>query len=155
MSYISEGFSAVTPMLIVESAAKAIDYYKSVFGATERLRMEGPGGSIMHAEIDIDGAIVMLTDANPEQGSKSPGDLGGSPQSLMIYVPDVDATIKNAVGEGSTETMPATDMFWGDRMGRITDPFGHSWSVGTHVKDVPEDEMAAAQEAWMKEMAGD
>lgn len=154
MDHIAEEFTSVTPYLIVDGAGEAIAYYEKVFGATERLRMDGPGGSIMHAEIDIGGSVIMLGDANPDWGFKSPKELGGTPVSVFVYVPDVDATMAAAVANGGSEKSAAEDMFWGDRLGKIIDPFGHEWGVATHVEDVAPEEMAKRQEAMMKEMMG-
>jgi len=154
MNYIADGMSAVTPYLIIEGANDAIKFYETVFGAVERMRMDGPGGSLMHGEIEIGGAPIMLADANPDWGSQSPKQLGGTPVSTFIYVPDVDATMKLAEDNGATVVEADQDMFWGDRMGRIVDPFGHAWGIATHVEDVPEEEMAQRQEAAMKEMMG-
>ena len=154
ISYISDGFTAATPYIYLKDTNAAITYYTEAFGATERMRMEGPGGSIMHAEINIGGAVVMMADANPEWGMRTPDELGGRSSSVFIYVPDVDATLAKAAEHGGSIAQEAEDMFWGDRVGHIVDPFGHKWGVATHVEDVPQDEMMKRQEAWMKEMAG-
>ena len=152
-SYINEGMTAVTPYLFVEKAAEAIDFYVENFGAEEVTRLEGPGGSVMHAEIAIGGARIMLSDANPDWGTVSPKDLDGRSSSTFIYVPDVDAVMKKAEGNGATIVEGPEDMFWGDRHGRIMDPFGHMWGIATHVEDVSSEELQKRTEAFMKEMA--
>ncbi len=152
-SYINEGMTAVTPYLSMENAAGAIDFYVENFGAEEVTRMDGPGGVIMHAEIAIGGARVMLSDANPEWGTVSPKNLDGRSSSTFIYVPDVDAVMTKAEGNGATIVEGPEDRFWGDRLGRIIDPFGHMWGIATHVEDVPPEEMRKRTEAFMKEMA--
>ncbi len=138
---IPENYHAVTPYLVVQGAAKAIDFYKKVFGAQEIMRMPGPGGKVMHAEIKIGDSIVMLADEHPEMDARSPQAFGGTPVSLMVYVPDVDDVFKQAVSAGAKELRPVKDQFYGDRSGTISDPFGHKWTVSTHVEDVSDDEM--------------
>ena len=123
-------------------AAKALGFYQKAFGAEERFRMPGPGGIIMHAEFTIGDSIVMIGEENLEMGAKSPQTIGGTPLSLLIYVNDVDAAFKRASTAGCKVEMPPTDMFWGDRYGRLQDPFGHSWAIATHKEDVPPEEMA-------------
>ena len=139
---IPEGFHSVTPHLVVRDAAKALGFYQKAFGAEERFRMPGPGGVIMHAEFKIGDSIVMIGEENLEMGSKSPQTIGGTPLSLLIYVNDVDAAFKRASTAGCTVEMPPTDMFWGDRYGRLQDPFGHSWAIATHKEEVSPQEMA-------------
>jgi PhnB protein len=139
---IPEGYHTVTPYLAVDDAAKAIDYYKKAFGAKERMRMEAPGGKIGHAELEIGDSLVMLSDPFPQSSSKPPKELGGTSGGVFMYVEDVDGVVKRAVDAGATVTMEVADQFWGDRFGTITDPFGQSWSIATHVEDVPPDEMA-------------
>jgi PhnB protein len=137
---IPEGYHSVTPYLIVKGAAKAIDYYKKVFGATEIMRMPGPNGTVMHAEIKIGDSVIMLADE--QQGNfRSPEGLGGSPVSLMVYVEDVDKTFKQAVSNGAKEVRAVQDQFYGDRSGNLVDPFGHVWTVATHKEDVSQAEM--------------
>lgn len=137
---IPEGYHSVTPYLIVKGAAKAIDYYKKVFGAIEIMRMPGPNGSVGHAELKIGDSIIMLADE--QQGNyRSPEGLGGSPVSLMVYVDDVDKTFKQAISSGAKETRALQDQFYGDRSGNLVDPFGHVWTVATHKEDVSEAEM--------------
>ena len=138
---IPAGYHSVTPYLVVRDAARAIDFYTHAFGAKELFRMEAPGNKIGHAEIKIGDSPVMLADENPERGAKSPDALGGSPVHLMIYVEDVDTVFKRALGAGGKETQPLKDQFYGDRSGSLTDPFGHSWTVATHVEDVAPEEM--------------
>jgi len=138
---IPSGYPRVMPYLSIDGAAAAIDFYKTVFDAVERVRMNAPGGKIGHAELDIGGSIVMLADAFPEMGGKTPQMLGGTPVSMMIYVEDVDNVFKNALMNGATEMRPVENQFYGDRAGQFADPFGHHWFIATHVEDVPEDEM--------------
>jgi PhnB protein len=139
---VPEGYHTATPYLIVDGAATALDFYKRVFGATERMRMPGPGGKVGHAEINIGDSVIMLADEHPEMGARGPRAYGGAAVSLHLYVPDVDATVKKAVVAGATLLRPVEDKFYGDRMGTIEDPFGHHWHVSTHQEDVPPDEMA-------------
>jgi PhnB protein len=138
---IPDGYSSLTPYLVIKGADKALDYYKKVFGAVETVRMPGPDGRIMHAEVKIGNSMLMLSDENPERGYLSPVTIGGSGASVMLYTDDVDATFKKAVDAGGKAEMPPTDMFWGDRMGNIKDPFGHSWAIATHKEDVSPEEM--------------
>jgi PhnB protein len=138
---IPEGYNSVTPYLFVKGAASAIDYYKNVFGAKERMRMPGPNGRIMHAELQIGDSIVMLADENPQVGAKSPETIGGTSSSLHVYVEDVDSTSKKAVSAGAKLVRPVKDEFYGDRIGTIIDPFGHMWSIATHIEDVSPEEM--------------
>jgi PhnB protein len=138
---IPEGYPRVTPYLIVDGASAAIDFYGSVLGATERMRMDAPGGRIGHAEIEIGDSIVMLADENPEMNARGPKSVGGSPVSLMIYVEDVDDVFARALEAGAKELRPVETQFYGDRMGAFEDPFGHEWNVASHVEDVPPEEM--------------
>jgi PhnB protein len=138
---IPDNYNRVTPYLVVDGAAKAIDFYSSVFGAVEQMRMPAPGGKIGHAEIKIGNSVVMLADAVAEMGHKSPKTLGGSPISLLLYVENADDTVQRAVAAGAKLVRPVEDQFYGDRMGGVEDPFGHHWYVATHVEDVPEEEM--------------
>lgn len=139
---VPEGFHTVTPHLVVRDAAKAIDFYVKAFGAEERYRMPGPGGVVMHAELSLGDSIIMLGEEAPQMGAISPQTIGGSPVTLMIYVKDVDASFARADQAGCTVQMPPTDMFWGDRYGKLADPFGHQWAIATHKEDVAPDEMA-------------
>ena len=138
---IPEGYHSVTPYLIVDGAEKALAFYEKVFGATVAMRLDGPGGRIGHAEIRIANSVVMLADENPEMGARGPRSIGGSPVTLMLYIPDVDAVVERAVAAGAKLQRPVEDKFYGDRMGSIEDPFGHVWHVSTHVEDVPPDEL--------------
>ncbi|MFZ1131541.1 MAG: VOC family protein [Terriglobales bacterium] len=139
--FIPKGYNSVTPYLIVKGAARAIDYYKKVFGADELMRMPGPGGRIGHAELKIGDSHVMLADECPEMGHQDPITLGNSPVSMLVYVEDVDATVTRAVADGAKILKPVVDQFYGDRMGFIQDPFGHRWGVATHKEDVSPEEM--------------
>ncbi len=151
---IPEGYHSVTPYLIVDGAAKALDFYTRVFGATERMRIPGPGGKVGHAEISIGDSLIMLADEHPEMGARGPRAFGGSSVSLMLYVQDVDATVKTAVAAGARLLRPVEDKFYGDRSGTIEDPFGHQWHVSTHIEDVPPDEMERRLAAMTKTTAG-
>jgi PhnB protein len=139
---IPDDYPNVSPYLVVDGAARALDFYSRVFGATERMRMPGPGGKIGHAEIQIGRSVIMLADEHPEMGARGPRAFGGSPVSLMVYVTDVDATVKAAVAAGAKVIRPVEDKFYGDRSGSVEDPFGHHWHVSTHKEDVPPDELA-------------
>jgi PhnB protein len=139
---IPDGYHSVTPYLIIKGASKAIEYYKKAFGAVELFRMPGPNDMVMHAEIKIGDSPIMLADESQEMGWKSPTTYGGTPASLMIYVPDVDTVYKQALSVGGKELKPLMDQFYGDRSGTLTDPFGHVWTVATHKEDVSPDEMA-------------
>lgn len=150
---IPEGYSAVTPYLVMQGASAAIDYYKKVFGATERMRMPAPGGMIGHAEIQVGGSVIMLADEFPQMGFRGPKAVGGTPVSLMLYVPNVDEVFKRAIDAGAKELRPVADQFYGDRMGTLEDPFGHVWSIGTHVEDVSPDEMRRRSAEMMKQKA--
>jgi PhnB protein len=136
-----DGYHTVTPHLIVRGGAKAIEFYRNAFGAEESVRTAGPDGRIMHAEMRLGDSVIMLSDEFPEQGIKSPQSLGGSSAGIFLYVESVDAAFKRAVDAGCAVKMPPTDMFWGDRFARLTDPFGHAWALATHVEDVPKDEI--------------
>lgn len=138
---IPEGYYSLTPYLVCKGAAKAIDFYTKAFGAKEMVRMPGPDGQVMHAEVRIGNSMLMLSDENPDQGALSPDTIGGTATSIMIYTEDVDATFKAAVAAGATAVVPPTDMFWGDRMAQVTDPFGHKWAIATHTEDVSPEEM--------------
>ncbi len=144
-SYIPDGFRTATPYLIIRDAAKAIEFYKKAFGAKELARMPLPDGKIGHAEIQIGDSRVMLSDENLDWGTKSPQTLNGSPVGIFLYVPDVDALFKQAIVSGATEVMPVTDQFWGDRYGKVRDPFGHQWNIATHVEDLTPEEIGERQ----------
>jgi len=150
---IPEGSHAITPGLVVKDARKAIEFYKTALGAKELFVMPGPDGrSVMHAELQIGDSKFYLGDESPEWGAISPQTLGGSGVSLNIYTEDCDAMFKRAVAAGATVKMPLTDMFWGDRYGKVTDPFGHNWGISTHVEDVSEAEMDKRGKEWMASM---
>jgi PhnB protein len=138
---IPEGYHSLNPSVAVEDAQKAIDWYKQAFGATERFVMPMPDGKVAHAELEIGDSVLMLSDPMPQSPTKPPKEVGACTGSMMIYTEDVDSFVQKAVDNGATITMPVEDMFWGDRFGTITDPFGHVWSVATHVEDVPPEEM--------------
>ncbi len=140
----------VTPHLVVAGAAKAIAFYEKAFGAEEIMRLEGPDGRMWHASVRIGGSPVMLVDEFPAIGTVGPLALKGSPVWIHLNVPDADAVVERAVEAGATVTMPVTDAFWGDRYGQIVDPFGHKWSVATHVRDMTAEEIKAA----MPDMSG-
>ena len=143
VSPIPEGYNSITPYLIVRGAAKAIDYYKSVFGATEVFRMDGPDGKVGHAELKIGDSRIMLADENPSMGAgyTSATSIGASQVSLYLYIPDVDRVVERAVAAGAKLLKPVQDQFYGDRSGFIQDPFGHLWGVATHVEDVSPQEL--------------
>ncbi len=138
---IPDGYTSVTPYLIIEGAAKAIEFYKTVFCATERMRLPTPEGKVGHAEIEIGGSVVMLADECPERGAKSPQTFGGTPVCLHLYVEDVDAVFAKAVANGAKQVRPVEKQFYGDSSGMFSDPFGHSWNVATHVEDVSPEEL--------------
>jgi PhnB protein len=138
---IPEGYHTATPYLIVKDAARAIEFYKKAFGATELMRMPGPGGKIGHAEIKIGDSPIMLADEVPGMGFRSPESLGGSPISILLYVEDVDVVFSEALAAGAKVQRPVADQFYGDRTGGVTDPFGHVWYIATHKEDVSPEEM--------------
>ena len=143
VSYIPKDYNSVTPYLIVKDAARAIEYYKKVFGATETVRMNGPEGKIGHAELKIGNSHIMLADENPSMGPghTSASTVGGSPVSLYVYLPDVDKAVERATAAGGKLLKPVEDQFYGDRSGFIQDPFGHLWGIATHVEDVSPKDM--------------
>jgi PhnB protein len=138
---IPEGYHTATPYLIIKGAAKAIEFYKKAFGATEILRMTQPDGRVGHAEIKIGDSPIMLADEFPEIGARSPQSFGGSPVSIFLYVQDVDALANQAIHAGAKVVRPVKDQFYGDRSGSLQDPFGHQWHIATHVEDVPPKEV--------------
>lgn len=140
---IPAGYHSITPYIIVHDAQAAIEFYKQAFGATEVLRLEGPGGAIAHAEVKIGDSHVMLADEHPEFGAISAKSLGGSAGSLLIYCADVDAMFQQALAAGGKEKRPVQDQFYGDRSGVIEDPFGHSWSIATRTEDLSQEEVEA------------
>lgn len=143
---IPDGMHSVTPHLVCDGAAKAIDFYREAFGATEEARLPGPDGRLMHAMVRIGDSAVMLVDENRDWGALGPKTLKGTPVTLHLYVDDVDAFVARAVSVGATVVMPINDMFWGDRYGVIEDPFGHRWSVATHMRDVTPEEIRQAMQ---------
>lgn len=148
---IPDGYYSITPYLIIKGAAKAIDFYKKAFGSTELFRMDSPDGKVAHAEMQIGNSRVMLADEFPEMNAVSPQTIGGSPIGLMFYVEDVDARFHQAVAAGAKVERPVKDQFYGDRSGTLIDPFGHKWTIGTHIEDVPPEEMNKRMEAMMKQ----
>lgn len=149
---IPEGYHTVTPFLTIRDAARAIEFYEKAFGAEARGVMKGPDGKVMHAELKIGDSIIMLSDEFPDFGALSPQALNGSPAGLHIYVEDADAAFDRAVKAGAQVEMPVMEQFWGDRYGRLKDPFGHKWSIATHVKDLSMDEMKRAMDEAMAQM---
>ena len=151
---IPAGYHSITPHLIIRDAARAIDFYKQAFGAKELARMTAPGSNcIMHAEIKIGDSVIMLGEESPQHGCKSPQLLNGSPITIHIYVEDVDDVFQRAVKAGAQVMMPVQDQFWGDRYGRLQDPFGHQWSVATHKRDMTPAEMQNASQEFFAKMA--
>ena len=148
---IPEGMHSVTPHLVCAGASDAIEFYKKAFGATETSRMPGPDGKLMHGSVNIGDSCVMLVDENKEWGALSPKSLGGSPVTIHLYVENVDQFVAKATSAGAKVVMPVADMFWGDRYGVLEDPFGHKWSVATHMRDATPEEMQKA----MQEMCSD
>jgi PhnB protein len=144
---IPDGYPRVSPSLVIDGAADAIEFYKSVLGATERMRMDGPDGRVGHAELMLGESVIMIADEYPDMGYVGPRKIGGTPVALHVYVDDVDATYAKALAAGAKEERAVEDQFYGDRSGTFEDPWGHRWSVGTHVEDVPPDEMARRAEA--------
>ena len=139
---IPDGYPRVTPYLYIDGAGAAIDFYGTVLGATERMRMGGPDGKVGHAELEIGNSVIMLADEHPDMGALGPKTIGGTPVSISVYVEDVDAVFEQALKKGAKELRAVDDQFYGDRSGMFEDPFGHHWNVATHVEDVPADEMA-------------
>ena len=140
--FIPEGYPRVMPYLIVDGASSAIDFYVSVLGASERMRLPGPDGRVGHAELTLGDSVIMLADEYPDMEARGPVVLGGTPVSLLVYVEDVDGVFERAIQAGARALRPVEDRFYGDRVGRFEDPFGHRWDVATHVEDVPPEEMS-------------
>jgi PhnB protein len=151
---IPPGFEGAVPYLCCKDAARAIEFYKQAFGATEVMRLAEPGGRIGHAEIKIGTALIMLADEYPEMDVRSPQSLGGSPVTIHLYVDDVDALAQRAVAAGAKLRRPVADQFYGDRSGRLSDPFGHVWILATHIEDVAPAEMQNRYQALMKQPGG-
>jgi len=150
---IPDGYRTATPYLIIKGAAEAIEFYKRAFGAAELLRMADPQGRVGHAEIKIGDPVIMLADEHPAMGYRGPRSLGGSSVSILLYLEDVDAVFERALRAGAKAQRPVADQFYGDRSGTLEDPFGHVWTVATHVEDVPPEEMRRRAEAAMKSSA--
>lgn len=151
---IPPGYRSVTPYLTVEGAERALAWYAEAFGARERMRLPMPNGLIGHAEIEIGNSVVMLSDACPDWGNRSPAALGGSPVTLHLYVADVDATLDRAVAAGAEVIRPVANQFYGDRSGAVQDPFGHLWHIATHVEEVPPEEITRRMQAMMQGQGG-
>jgi uncharacterized glyoxalase superfamily protein PhnB len=149
---IPKGYHTLTPYLTVRDAIRAIQFYKDAFGAEEIGVMKGPDGKVMHAEIRIGDSLVMLGDESPQFGALSPLSIGGSGMGLHVYVEDVDSAFDRAIRAGGTVEMPVTDMFWGDRYGKLTDPFGHKWSIATRKRNMTSEEIEEGQKEFMKQM---
>ena len=148
---IPDGYPQVTPYLYIDGANDAIKFYTEVFGATERMRLPGPDGKIGHAELQLGDSLIMLADEHPDMDIRSPKAVGGSPVGLSVYVEDVDAVFDKAINAGATPLRKVEDQFYGDRSGQFEDPFGHRWSVASHIEDVPPDEMAKRAAAMEQE----
>jgi len=153
VKFIPDGMHTITPHLVCAGAAEAITFYKKAFDAVELSRMPGPGGKLMHAAIRIGDSVVMLTDEHPEYGNLGPLALKGTPVVIHIYVPNVDAFFAQAVAAGAAVRMPPADMFWGDRYGQVTDPYGHHWSMATHTHDYTPEQMAEQMQKTMPQHA--
>lgn len=139
---IPEGYPQITPYLCVDGASAAIEFYSEVFGATERMRMDDPDGRIGHAELQLGDSVLMLADEYPDLGIRGPKTIGGTPVTMSVYVEDVDSVVDRAVKAGAKMLRPVEEKFYGDRAGQFEDPFGHRWSVATHVEDMSPEEMA-------------
>lgn len=151
---IPDGYHTVTAYLIVKDAARALEFYKKAFSATELMRLPGPDGKVMHAEIKVGDSPIMLADEFPEMGARSPQSLGGSPVSILLYVEDVDARFNQAIAAGATVQRAVRDQFYGDRSGTLVDPFGHVWSIATHTEDVSPTEMGRRFQASLRQQGG-
>jgi PhnB protein len=151
---VPEGYSTLTTYLAVDDAGAAIDYYKRAFGAEEHVRMHGPDGKVGHAELQIGDSKLMLSDPMPQSSTKPPREIGGTSASIFMYVENVDAVFEKAVDEGATVTMAVEDQFWGDRFGTITDPFGHVWSIASHIEDLTPEEIEERGKAAFAAMSG-
>jgi PhnB protein len=151
---VPEGYNTVTPYLAVPNAEEAIDFYTRALGAKERVRMAGPGDSVMHAELELGDSLIMLSDPFPQASTKTPKELGGTSVNVFLYVEDTDAAYKQAVDAGATSLMEPDDMFWGDRFSSFEDPFGHTWTIATHIEDVSPEEMQKRSEEWAASIAG-
>jgi PhnB protein len=145
---VPEGYHTLTPYLAVEDATAAIDFYGRALGAKERLRMDGPNGTIAHAELEIGDSLIMLSDPFPQSSAKPPKELGGTSAAIFVYVDNVDELVQQAVDAGATLVSAPEDQFWGDRFGSVQDPFGHSWQIATHVEDVSPEEIQKRSQEW-------
>jgi PhnB protein len=152
VSAVPKGYHTVTAYVTVDRGAEALSFYERAFGAKVTERMPGPGGKLMHAEFRLGDSVIMLSDETPQGGTRSPRSLGGASGSLFVYVPDVDAAFRRAVDAGCQATMPPADMFWGDRFGRLVDPFGHHWGLATHREDLSPAEIGRRAQAAMAPM---
>jgi PhnB protein len=152
-THIPKGYHTVTPSLTVRHAAQAIEFYKKALGAEELMRMPNPDGTIGHAELKIGDSIVFLSDEFPNMGSKSPQTLGAATGGLYLYIEDVDKAFQRAIDAGGKVKMPVADMFWGDRNGQFTDPYGHTWTLSTHTKDMTEQEIEKGVKEFHAQMA--
>jgi PhnB protein len=150
---IPDGYHSVTPYLVIDGAAAAIEFYKSVFGATELMRLDGPNGTVAHAEIKIGNSPIMLSDEWPGMGFHGPKKLGGTPIGIMIYCENADATFAAAVAAGAEVKKPLQDQFYGDRSGSVTDPWGHQWTISTHIEDVSAEEIERRMKSWTEKAA--
>lgn len=150
---IPEGYHSITPYLAVDDATAAIEFYKRAFGAKERVLMPTPDGKVAHAELEIGDSLVMLSDPFAEGQTKTPRALGATTMGIFLYTEDVEETYKQAIDAGATSTQEPEDMFWGDRFARVTDPYGHSWQIATHVEDVPPEEMERRSQEAMASMS--
>jgi PhnB protein len=146
---IPDNYNTLTPVLVVSDPARAIDFYKNAFGAKERARMGPPGGPVMHAELMIGNQMIMLGPDSQQSGDRNPQALGGSPVRLHLYVENVDNVVRQATSAGAKLVIPVSDQFYGDRSGRLQDPFGHLWIISTHTEDVPEAEMQKRMQEFM------
>ncbi len=152
---IPEGFNTVSCYLVVSNSVEAMAFYEKAFGAEPGMRMAGPGDSTMHAEVTIGNSVVMMSDENPAWDTKSPLTLGGNGSSLHIYTEDVDAAFKRAVDAGCSVVFPVADMFWGDRYGKVKDPYGHEWGLATHTEDLSPEEIGKRQAEFMAQLAAE
>jgi PhnB protein len=150
---IPKGYHALTPSIVVEKAADAIEFYKRAFGAKERMRMPGPGDTIGHAELEIGDSVLMISDPFPQASVKTPKAVGGTTVGIFMYVEDVDQVVQDAIDAGAQITMPVADQFWGDRFGVVADPYGHQWLIATHVEDLSAQEIAARGQEAMASMS--
>lgn len=149
---IPKGCNSINLYIVVKDSAAAMDFYEKAFGATKGMVMSAPGGGTVHGEVLIGNSTLMLADENPQWEMKSPESLGGSPASIHLYVDDCDALFKQAIEAGCTEVSPVVDMFWGDRYGKVLDPFGYQWGIATHVEDVPDEEMGKRAQEFFSNM---